>query len=246
MKRTHSLLTAAGVSLAAITSAHAGVTFFTGGSLTAWNGTPTYTSVVNANLSGASTGQGDATITGSYGLMSEIFTPSSSFTLGSFSMLCQVNNNTTYQVHLYDLGPANTVPVGASASYTPGTDLFSGLSLALSTTGGEVQGTFALSGADQVSLLANEQYALEVWTPNAAGASAFLWYRGAVADPGGQMFSAPDNAGIRQTLNLNGQAGGAPRTGALALYTAQVPEPSTFALAGLGVATLLAYHRRKA
>src|SRR5450755_3824191 len=64
-------------------AAQAQMTFSSGGSLTAWNGSPTYVSLANASLSGASTGQGDATITGAYGVMAETFTPSSTFTLGS-------------------------------------------------------------------------------------------------------------------------------------------------------------------
>jgi hypothetical protein len=228
------------------TTAQAGISFASGGSLTSWNGTPTYVSLANASLSSATTGQGDATITGSFGLMAETFTPSSSFTLGSFSILCSVNASTTYQVHLYDLGPAGTVSVnGTPAPYTPGTDLFSGLSLALSTSGGEVQGSFTLSGADQVSLLANEEYALEIWTPAAVGSAGITWFRngGSPADPGGQMFSAGDSAGTRNTLAANGQAGGAPRIGALALYTV-VPEPSSLALVGLGALALIIRKRK--
>jgi hypothetical protein len=240
-----SLSVCAGV-LALATTAQAGISFSSSGNLSSWDGTPTYVSIPSASLGAATVAQGDATITGSYGVMAELFTPTSTFTLGSFSLICGINVATTYEVHLYHLGPAGTIAPNASASYTPGTDLFSGLSIALSTSGGTVQGNFALSGADQVSLLANEQYALEIWTPAAAGAAGITWFRlpsNTPLDPGGQMFTAGDAAGIRQTLNLNGQAGGAPRTAALALH-AVVPEPSSLALIGLGALSCLIRRRK--
>jgi len=214
------------------------MTFSSGGTLTTWNGAPVYVSLANgASLGGATTGQGDATITGTYGLMAETFTPSASFTLGSFSAMLSVNAPDTYQINLYDLGPAGTVSVSSSAAtYTPGTSLFSVNTIALSTTGGEVQGTFVLPTLDQVTLNANEEYALEIWTPAADGAAGITWFRGSAADPGGQMFSDASQATARATLAANGQAGGAPRTGALALYAAPVPEPSSLALIGGGIA----------
>jgi PEP-CTERM motif len=227
------VLTASLAALAA--TAHAGVSFSSIPVGTAWDGTPAYVSVPNSSYSSITVAQGDPTITGANGIMAEVVTPTAGFTLGSFNVLFSVNNPTTYQIHLYDLGPAGTVSVsGATAIYTPGGDLFSGLSLALSTTGGEVQGQFTLSGADQVALQANREYALEIWTPAAAGSAGITWYRSGLTsqlDPGGQMFSDADDTQARKTLAANGQAGGAPRTASLALYS--VPEPSSLALLGL-------------
>jgi hypothetical protein len=230
--------------------ARAQVTFSSGGSLTAWNGTPSYVSIPNASLSGASTGQGDATITGTYGLLAETFTPSSAFQLGSVNLLMGVNNITspTYTLNLYDLGPAGTVSVSGTASYNPYAAspasillLFSDSVTFAATTAGEVQGTFTLPAADQSSLKANEEYAFELLTPTADGAAGVTWFRngGSPADPGGQMFSSGDglnsaSAGVRNTLNTNGQAGGAPRIGALALYSV-VPEPATAILMVAGI-----------
>jgi hypothetical protein len=235
------------------------ITFSSGGSLTAWNGSPVYTSIANSSLSGASTGQGDATITGTYGLMAETFTPSSGFTLGSFDILLGVNNITssTYQIDLYDLGPAGSVSASSStATYDPSTSSPSTLKLDFSDTvtfagssGGEVQGTFTLATQDQAALAANEEYALEIWTPSADGASGVTWYRngGSPVDPGGQMFSSADAINnARATLAGNGQAGGAPRIGGLALYAVAVPEPTTMTLAGLAlVAGAWSARRRK-
>jgi len=240
--------------------AQAQITFSSGGSLTAWNGTPTYVSLANSALSGASTGQGDATITGTYGLMAETFTPSSSFTLGSFNILLGVNNITapTYTINLYDLGPAGTVSVSSSsASYNPYAASPASIALDFSdtvtfaaTSGTEVQGTFTLPIADQVALNANEEYALEILSPTADGSAGVTWYRASTADPGGQMFSSGDGLnsagnGVRNTLAGNGQAGGAPRTGALALYSESVPEPGSLALLGLSSLASILFLRRK-
>ncbi|HLX69125.1 MAG TPA: PEP-CTERM sorting domain-containing protein [Verrucomicrobiae bacterium] len=218
-------------------AAHAQVSYSSSTTITSWAGVPIYTSLANSALSGASTAQGDPTITGANGVLAETFTTSGAFTLGSFNVLLSVNNAGTYGVDLLDLGPAGTVSVSsASATYTAGTMLFSD-TVALTGPAGAVQGMFSLSGADRVSLLANEEYALEILTPTALGQNGVTWFRGSTADPGGQMFSGGDSAGTRNTLAGSGQAGGAPRTGALALYT--VPEPSTAALFCLGGLALL-------
>ncbi len=237
--------------LAVATSVQAQISFSSGGSLTVWNGTPVYVSLANASLSSATTGQGDAVITGTYGLMAETFTPSSTFTLGSVSMMMGVNNLTdnSYKLYLWDLGPAGTISVNsAAATYgplTPGTNLFSDTSIAFtSTSGGEVQGTFTLPVADQVTLNAGEEYAVEIWNPTADGSAGVTWFRASTADPGGQMFSGGDAVGgVRNTLVANGQAGGAPRTGTLALY--QVPEPASMTLMGLGMLAGLIFIRRR-
>ena len=217
-----------------------------------WNGAPVYTSLANSALSSATTGQGDQNITGTYGLMAETFTPSTTFTLGSFDILLGVNNisTPTYQVNLYDLGPAGTVSVSsASATYGPGlTSLFPDNTVTFTaTSGGEVQGTFTMDSADQVTLNAGEEYALEIWNPSADGSAGITWNRSGTADSGGQMFSsadAIDNARI--TLGAAGQAGGAPRTGSLALYPeSQVPEPGTLTLLGLGASMVVTAIRRR-
>jgi hypothetical protein len=77
---------------------------------------------------------------------------------------------------------------------------------------------------DQVILASNHTYALEVSVPSAAapgGAGGFNWFKSGTADPGGQAMgsvNALDPNTAHQTINALGQAGGAPRTFALALY----------------------------
>jgi len=111
-----------------------------------------------------------------------------------------------------------------------------------------VQGNFSLAAGDQVALSANEQYALEILTPSGNGSAGITWFRGSTADPGGQMFSSGDGLnsagnGVRNTLVGNGQAGGAPRTGAMALYA--TPEPGTVAVVCLGGALGMLVIRRR-
>jgi hypothetical protein len=185
--------------------------------------------------------------------LSETFTPSSAYTLGQINILAGVSAaNTSLTVHLFDVTGVDKQ--GSSAFYFPGVDLFgggSGLAFTV-TTAGEQQYIFSLSNggtSDQITLTAGNTYALEIWTPATVGQNNFQWYRAGVVATDGQMMGSHDaSSGVsRNTLAALGLAGGAPRTGSLALFAATpVPEPASVALMGLGaLAGTFVLRRRK-
>jgi PEP-CTERM motif len=217
-----------------------------------------YTSVA---ASSATTGQGQPGAAGgaAYTVLSETFTPSTSYTLGGFDILESGLNGLTMGVHLYDVTASltsnnGTVTQGSGATYPAGlTDLFgggAGLSFTTPGSSGTVQGMFLLSNgttSDEVTLNAGDTYALEFWTPTSSGASQnFVWSRGGAVATDGQMMGSTSSSTARLTIASLGLAGGAPRTASLALFALPVPEPSSLSLLGLGVLGALSLRRRSA
>lgn len=228
-------------------SAQADLSFSTSPTVSSYLGTPFYTSCA---ATAATVAQGNPSLGSGAAnfVLSETFTPSSTVTLGGINILGGVSAaNTGLTVHLYDVTGVDKQ--GSSAFYNPGTDLFgggSGLSFTVAPVN-ETQWIFSLSNgstSDQVTLTGGDTYALEIWTPAAVGQNNVQWYRaGAVATDGQMMGSHDSSSSVsRNTIAALGLAGGAPRTASLALYA--VPEPSLFALAGLGLAGLIIRRRR--
>lgn len=229
-------------------TAHAAVTFSTSITVSSYVGSPVYTSTTAAS---ATTPQGNATLgSGAANFaLSQTFTPSSSYTLGQINILGGVTvANTALTLHLYDVTGVDKQ--GSSAFYFPGTDLLgggSGVSFTVPATG-ELQFIFSLDNigtSDQIALTAGNTYALEVWTPAAVGQNGFQWYRAGAVATDGQMMGSHDalTSVSRNTIAALGLAGGAPRTGSLALYSV-IPEPSTVLLGSLGFIGLI--RRRRA
>jgi len=209
---------------------------------TSWLGTPTYVTYANPNPlnnpNGAFVSEGNW---GSGGL-AQGFTLSTGGTLSDIQVtLAGVAR--TFNIFLYDLGPASGYVQNGSATFTPGTTLFSSMSLQVTYNAGAggaqnvMQMTF--SGADAVSLLPNQYYAF-VMQPTTPISNDTFWTRGgATPNPGGQAYRLGQfSAGQYGALN-----GGVREMG---FAVTVVPEPSTVALTGLALSGLFMMRRRRA
>src|SRR5947208_3617914 len=94
-----------------------------------WNGSPVYTSIPSASLTGASTAQGQpsANAGAAFTCLSEVVTPTSTFKLGAISIIGSFGDTTVNPVklHLYPLSSSGGTNLASSsdAFYFPGTDL---------------------------------------------------------------------------------------------------------------------------
>jgi hypothetical protein len=158
---------------------------------------------------------------------------------------------------------AGEAPNNGVYNPTPGPDLLGGgAGLSFSSVGsstGEFL-TFTLDNtgtSDNITLNGGTTYAIEFWnqseTQGTYNGNQMTWLRSATADPGGGMFAGSDTlisssasntaTGLRGTISELGLAGGAPRTGAIALNS--VPEPTTLSLIGVASLGLMARRRRQ-
>ncbi len=212
---------------------------------------PFYATSVNATTSQGVPSAGSPSTT-TYLVLSETFTitnngagglsaaaASSNYVLNAISFFAGGGSG-PIQVHLFDVTTNLTsnngsILNGSGATYGFNTDgdLFgNGYGLTFSNSlPAERQEVIVLQNGpysqDQVVLGTNHTYALEFWVP-ASNTGSLDWYRGSVADPGGQGMGSHDAslATNRLTLTSLGLAGGAPRTFAVAFYGA----PTTNAL----------------
>ena len=174
-----------------------------------------------------------------YSLLSETITPrNTNWVVTGLAILTQGSSAGQVGMHVFDVtatlnSTSGTTTNGTGANYTlTNGDLWgggNGLTYAQPGFGGGITNqqififTNGTVSTDQIVLGANRQYAVEFWAPVTNG-PALNWSRTAAtpvdANAGGQGFSGTDaNASAqRVTLDVNGEAGGAPRTFALALY----------------------------
>jgi len=199
---------------------------------------PQYTSIASASLSTLSTAQAAPGIAGgaTYTMLSETFTPGVAFTLTGIGVIALANAQSTVSMHLYDvtttLSSTNFNSSAQTYSVSSLTDLFgggSGLSYTMSNSTIH-QIFFALTNGptsnDRILLQTNHTYALEFW---ATAQNNFIWERnsGIPTDTGGDLMAAANAATsvTRTTIAAAGLAGGAPRIGALALYSTNYINP---------------------
>jgi hypothetical protein len=196
-------------------------------------------------------------------MLSELFTPTSTFQLGSVEIVAGGGNasNNQMNMRLYTLSSSGgtgfpTGNGGASGDnfYFPGTELLgtSGAGLFFNFPGfsGQQLMEFDLSNGansnDQVTLTAGTTYALEFWQPSSPPANLMVWSRDGAPtlSTGGQMMGSKDETDFSHSRSSLATLGGAPgpRVGSLALIAA--PEPGSLALIALGALGMV--RRRKA
>jgi PEP-CTERM motif len=247
MKWTQCLTAALCAALAATSASAAIVTSMTANSTTGIAGITSWPTPFTNSSTGLTTPANDpsdyAQPENNYGGAS-LFSLAQSWTATTSGKLTDVQITITgtapvsFNVALYE--SATGLDTGGS-SYTPGSggvsnNLFA--DTAVQTWNGfTVQGAsagvldFALSGADQVNIVAGNRYVFEI--SSTTNPNGMIWFRNAVdaiAYPGGQAF--------RQRAGLNGNG-----NRDLAMAVNVVPEPSCLALASLGALALL--RRRK-
>jgi hypothetical protein len=215
------------VALAA--SARAGVTEADGlGS--SWIGSPTFMTVTSPTLGTSAEGNYGSGGSGSRGGLAQSFVNTTAGTLNNIQLSVGGTAGAGFNIFLYDLGSASGYTPATSATFSPGslTDLLSaGAGFSYAGGGGGAQSVLQLSfsGADAVSLSANEVYGFTIEPTTAA---AMTWYRGgATAFTGGQAYRLGQfSAGNYGAIN------GGIREFDFALTVTPVPEPATMALVG--------------
>lgn len=235
---------ALGIGFLAATSfqSHAGVSLsvdtLTTQASTSWSGSPAGTLAQSISTPNTQNSQDGGVSSGI------IFKAGSSFTLGAVEIdVAFLTGAGNFNLYLYNFGSSYVLP-GSSPVYT-----FTGSEVNLFSSGLNVTlpnahqfDVLTFSGADNVSINSGDSYWLGLV---ATDGSSLTWERGPLT--ANQDIAVNSVVVGANGTVLNNGGTGANRTPVAAFFAAApVPEPSTFALAGLGSMALLAFRRRKA
>jgi glucuronoarabinoxylan endo-1,4-beta-xylanase len=180
-------------------SGHAGVTVTQNHSITNWSSGALIATVadppgLNATVNEANLGTTNA---------SQTFTATTNLVLTNLQLYVS-GTAQTFNLRLYDLGTGYAANSGNPSPYTPGSDLFSGLSLAFTSSSSGFVINLAFTGADQVSLTNGHKYAFEL---GKVSGGPMIWYR-----TGSDLYANGDAYRDRSLIN------GTLRDFALAVY----------------------------
>jgi hypothetical protein len=212
-----------------------------------WLGSPQWMSVTSPTLgTSAENGFGSAGTTGSsggLGGLGQSFVNSTAGTLSSIQLSMGGSSGHSFNIFLYDLGSAGSYTPATSATFTPGslTDLLSptaSFTYGGGASGGQSVVQLSFSGSDAPSLTAGELYGFTI-EPTVSGTQPSLYRGGTTSFTLGQAYRyAQFSSGNYGAIN------GAIRDFDMAVTVNAVPEPSSIALIGLGLAGLVIRSRK--